>query len=1025
PFKSIMPTTAVNKVKVILPGAEISPDLVFKTGAGTVVPYENNGETDEYGRAVLELTLTSSMEKVLAYDSIHFPATETTEETTKQMCTGELAVRSYIPKTRHVVLVPVNGASLPSGTGESDLQTTLNEIYAPGNVNWTVTLLDKEKSLTVGGIEAGMTDSDDKILTKFTGDMNLVIDAFEGHYDPQDDTYYMFLINKSALTTKEGYMPFSQRYGFITVGGSVTKEKFIHTTAHELGHGAFNLRHPFSDKARYPLPENSTYNIMDYKGGTELFSYQWDMVDDPRFMLTWFMNEDEAAAELKLFIAEGDGKAFALDIPNVEKDYAFFTASLKPIFIQEASSIYFDEEGRILYFFVGDKKYSSVYTNYRTTFHFYVDDKFYREELVFNKENPSFPNDVYTHQIPDDKKYRNYRFAKKGDKVATFKDFTRLGVNCYKFANWENTTNYGGELKGVTKSIKLPEVYESQDFEQCGILDIAEQNGIEEGLGFDYYVLFYDGCTNDTERQELKDYCNALTYEANEISGDIKFRMTERFATALRNEGINTLSKFKQNYYSGFVGGAFVSSKYDFWKYLDEENYNRETGYEYSYFDLKVRARILSSEELSPIGLAILNLEEEGKAAEISSKDFIDKYGNASSLVAFIHFMELEAELLDIGAAEVVIKRLTSTFKRTPTKAFSSFDNLDFKRFEREIKAKEIADKIAENFTDPNVKDLFLETFGKDFYQIQKFVDSKNLFSIFEAASKHTKLRGNSLALSKLDVITTRGRGIDLNKLKDAISGDLGDVLNQAGDADLIKIINRLDEAHVTGSHLDEITKRLGNAEYNIKDELLIYPERFTTFESVLREPGRYWDLLNGGNLPSGSYIRNWGQGKWWKDLREKARNFERYDPNIPSSGKARESFLSHNNLTNNNVVDQVTLEIDGINIRIDYLGKGDDGLFHFGDAKFSTNDKNWLSEWLDAATPNQKTVFPGMKGKDVKIKASDPDKLNDIFEAFGIKSSQFNNGAFTIPANQVGSLKIFGSAADDITTVKKVVQIF
>ena len=114
-----------------------------------------------------------------------------------------------------------------------------------------------------------------------------------------------------------------------------------------------------------------------------------------------------------------------------------------------------------------------------------------------------------------------------------------------------------------------------------------------------------------------------------------------------------------------------------------------------------------------------------------------------------------------------------------------------------------------------------------------------------------------------------------------------------------------------------------------------------------------------------------------------------------------------------------------GVNIRIDYLGKSEtDGLFHLGDAKFSTKNKNWSTEWLDAATPNQKTVFPSMKGKDVKIKASDPDKLRAIYRAFDLDAEDFVSGSFTIPANQIGSLKIFGSGADDISTVE-IINLF
>ena len=122
--------------------------------------------------------------------------------------------------------------------------------------------------------------------------------------------------------------------------------------------------------------------------------------------------------------------------------------------------------------------------------------------------------------------------------------------------------------------------------------------------------------------------------------------------------------------------------------------------------------------------------------------------------------------------------------------------------------------------------------------------------------------------------------------------------------------------------------------------------------------------------------------------------------------------------------MDQVTLEVNGIKIRIDYMGKKD-GLYHFGDAKFSTKDKNWEYDWLDASTNNQKSVFPNMEGKDIVIKASDPDKLIAIKKAFGIDPSEFVNGAYTITANQIGSLKIFGSAADDISTVKYIKEVF
>jgi hypothetical protein len=147
----------------------------------------------------------------------------------------------------------------------------------------------------VNAISDGMEDSDDKILTRFTSDMNLVIDAFEASVDPADNTYYMFLEKESDKTTKDVYMPFVQEYGKLTVGSNVAKDDFLRTVAHELGHGAYKLRHPFSPKVRHTLTEGSTDNLMDYGTGENLFGYQWELVDDPKFMLTWFMSEDEAA----------------------------------------------------------------------------------------------------------------------------------------------------------------------------------------------------------------------------------------------------------------------------------------------------------------------------------------------------------------------------------------------------------------------------------------------------------------------------------------------------------------------------------------------------------------------------------------------------------------------------------------------------------------------------------------------------------------------------------------------------------
>ncbi len=65
------------------------------------------------------------------------------------------------------------------------------------------------------------------------------------------------------------------------------------------------------------------------------------------------------------------------------------------------------------------------------------------------------------------------------------------------------------------------------------------------------------------------------------------------------------------------------------------------------------------------------------------------------------------------------------------------------------------------------------------------------------------------------------------------------------------------------------------------------------------------------------------------------------------------------------------------------------------------------------------------MGNSNIIIKASDSQKLTDIQNAFNIHANDSINEAYTIPSNQVNSLQIFGSAADDVNVVKDIVTVF
>jgi hypothetical protein len=86
-------------------------------------------------------------------------------------------------------------------------------------------------------------------------------------------------------------MPLKRRYGFIFLDNNNSIEQQVHTIAHELGHGAFRLKHTFSEHPT--LTKGTTNNLMDYSDSTHLFKYQWDYIHDPEAMMALWQDEEE------------------------------------------------------------------------------------------------------------------------------------------------------------------------------------------------------------------------------------------------------------------------------------------------------------------------------------------------------------------------------------------------------------------------------------------------------------------------------------------------------------------------------------------------------------------------------------------------------------------------------------------------------------------------------------------------------------------------------------------------------------
>ena len=203
---------------------------------------------------------------------------------------GQLNTVSYDRKTLNVVVIPVNGATVPT-TG-SELQESLLAIYRSAIVETVnVTVLS---NLDVPDFDGTMDDEESGFLADYLPEMHTIIDAFEDVFDTDSHTAYIFVVPDAQRPEILGYMPRARRYGFLYANNirnnsSDANAAFSRTLAHEIGHGTYHLKHVFEE---YPSLPQSAPNLMGYSESTRLHKWQWDQVDDPVFVWPWSGGDD-------------------------------------------------------------------------------------------------------------------------------------------------------------------------------------------------------------------------------------------------------------------------------------------------------------------------------------------------------------------------------------------------------------------------------------------------------------------------------------------------------------------------------------------------------------------------------------------------------------------------------------------------------------------------------------------------------------------------------------------------------------
>ena len=226
-------------------------------------------------------------------DAVKAWYTEPTDTTKTKVQAGQVNLVAYDPEVVEVYLVGVNGASVPNAVS---VEKELNRIYAPAVIKWKVSNTEKLDLKLTGEFD---NEHSDKMMD-YTKQEKLVRDAFISQAGDKFDKskLYLFLIDNPTKKSKtDGFMPFNRQFGFIYCKNT-NPNNILRTMAHELGHGAFRLRHTFSSDNKFVQPEGSTDNLMDYVGSspTVLRKYQWDETRKFHLGVNWF--EDGGEGEM-------------------------------------------------------------------------------------------------------------------------------------------------------------------------------------------------------------------------------------------------------------------------------------------------------------------------------------------------------------------------------------------------------------------------------------------------------------------------------------------------------------------------------------------------------------------------------------------------------------------------------------------------------------------------------------------------------------------------------------------------------
>ncbi|EHQ43863.1 Fibronectin type III domain [Myroides odoratus] len=309
PFKAVVKgSSAKIRARVTLSDSQLPLDrLVFKTSTGTHIDAKRVANSNDF-----ELTVNGMQSNAI----------EEVQASIKQgeqyKVAGAFKLVHLDTRTVELRLVPTSDQVNLEG-----VIAELQSIYAQVGVTVQATVQPVFSiDSYVEGTQVETADEKGDLSTYSTVQQR-IITAYQGA-QTLDKAYYIFVTEKGSSTNQQGYMRLNGQFGFVFRASDAST--ISRTIAHELGHGAFKLEHPFAAFKSKGLREGTTNSLMDYATTSTNFIFtDWRQINDPKLRLYAFQGQ-------------GDGEKVLNDY-KLEDDSYFVTPAGELLYLTKGTSL--------------------------------------------------------------------------------------------------------------------------------------------------------------------------------------------------------------------------------------------------------------------------------------------------------------------------------------------------------------------------------------------------------------------------------------------------------------------------------------------------------------------------------------------------------------------------------------------------------------------------------------------------------------------------------------------------------------